>query len=98
MPVISIGGKTECTRVHRLAHRLAHLLHFAVSRFALGGLLTHDKLAHGDMADNAADIDADVTLKLVQVVAVALPTPRHAFFQRNARNRFDAYEAFDDCV
>ena len=73
-------------------------MHFRAGGLALDGLFAHGVMAHGDVADQTADIDADLAFEVVEILAVAMPVPFHALLQSDARNRFDAHEALDDGV
>src|SRR5205823_5740930 len=84
--------------LERLGNERAHPRYFVVGGFALDALLAHHSVAHGDVADEPADVDADAPLEPVQVVAVAAPAPGDTRHQRLARHGLDAHEALDQRV
>ena len=98
MAVVAVGRHAQGAAFHGIEHQALHLLHFRAGGLALHRFFAHGMMAHGDMTDQAADVDADLAFEVVEILAVAMPVPFDALFERDARDRFDAHEAFDDGV
>ena len=62
------------------------------------GSFAHGVVAHRDVTHETAHVNADFALEVIEIFTVAMPVPFDALFQRDARHRFDAHEAFHDGV
>jgi hypothetical protein len=80
--------------LHRFQNHCAHLLHFRAGRFTLDGLFAQHVVSHGNVADQTADIDAELALKVIEVLTIAMPVPCNALFESMPRNRFDPNKTF----
>ena len=98
VPLVAVGGETQGAGIHGVPHQALHLVHFARGGRSLHRLLAHDVLAHGDVAHQAAGVDAESSLQRVEILAVGVPAPGHSLFQGGAGNRLHPHEALDQGV
>ena len=59
MALVAVGRDTKRAAFHRFQHQGAHLLNLFGRSFALHRLFPHRVVAHGDMAHQPADVNAD---------------------------------------
>ena len=98
MAVVAVGRHAQGAAFHGIEHQALHLLHFCAGGLALHRFFAHGMMAHGDMTDQAADVDADLAFEVVEILAVAMPVPFDALIKGDARDRFDTHETFDDGI
>ena len=95
MPRVPVDGEAQGTCAHGQPHFSLHAAKLPGRRLPLAGRVSHDVLAHGVVANQAADVDADSSLHAVEVVAEGLPVPWDPSLQRRPRDPFNADERLD---
>ena len=93
MALVARHRKAERAGLHAVAHEALHLLDFVIGRGALLAVVAHHVIAHRGVADQVADIDAEVVVELVEILRERLPGELEGA-QHLHRDRFDIGEEF----
>ena len=87
--------QAERAALDAVAHDILHLFDFIVRRGAALGLVAHDVIAYRRMADQIADIDAQILVEPVHVLRDRLPIDLDGV-QHFHRDRFDIGQELGD--
>ncbi len=91
MALVARHRQAERAAFHALAHDLLHRLDFVVGRGPRLALVAHHVIAHGGVADQRADIDAEIAVEPVHVLREGLPIDLDRVEDLH-RDRFDIAE------
>ncbi len=73
MALVARHREPERAGLHAVAHKTLHLLDFVVGSGALLAIVAHHEIADRGVADQVADIDAEMVVHLVEIFGEALP-------------------------
>ena len=73
MALVARHREAERAAFHAVAHDVLHLLDFVIGRGALLALVAHHVVAHRRMADQRADIDAEIAGRAGPCIAGTFP-------------------------
>ncbi len=91
MALVARHRQAERARLHAVAHEVLHLLDLGVGGGALLAFVAHHVIAHRGVADQIADIDAQVMIELVEILRHRFPAEFEGA-QHLHRDRFDIGE------
>jgi hypothetical protein len=77
--------------LHTVAHEILHLLDLVIGGGALLTVVAHYVIAHRSVADQIADVDAEMMVELVEILRHGFPAELKGA-QHLHRNRFDIGE------
>ncbi len=94
---VARDGEPQSARFHALANNVLHRGNFAFGRGAALTFVAHGIIAHGRVADERADIDAELFVQLIHILGRGLPIDLDGA-QNVHRDGFDIGQEFGDPV
>ena len=73
MPLVARHREPERAGLHAVANQVLHLADFVLGGGALLAVVAHHVIADRGMADQVADIDAEMMVQLIEIFGKALP-------------------------
>ena len=91
MALVARHRQPQCAGLHPITYEILHLLDFVIGRRALLAVVAHHVMAHRRVADQIADVDAEMMIELVEILRHSLPAEFDGA-QYLHRDRFDIGE------